>query len=183
MEQSLHIRGVLLPDGQERDLFVRDGRITFQAADDARTILDRGYVIPGLVDAHAHLPLAGPAPDGTWEEKARANARAHLDAGVLVVRDPGGPTPREIGPEEGSPRSSARGSRSRSPLGATSWEARSFLGLLGLEGGGLAALVACDRNPLEDPAELANPTLIVLDGRVIRSPSQRAAKGREVVDA
>jgi imidazolonepropionase-like amidohydrolase len=109
MEKTLHIRGLLLPDGKERDLFVRDGRITFETTADAETILDGGYVIPGLVDAHAHLPFAGPAPDGPWEEKARANARAQLDAGVLALRDPGGPTPREIGPAEGLPRTYVAG--------------------------------------------------------------------------
>jgi imidazolonepropionase-like amidohydrolase len=107
--ETLHIRGALLPDGKERDVFVREGRITFETADDARTILDGGFLIPGLVDAHAHLPFAGPAPDGSWEEKARANARAHLEAGVLAVRDPGGPTPKEIGPAEGLPRTSVAG--------------------------------------------------------------------------
>jgi imidazolonepropionase-like amidohydrolase len=110
MNKPLHIRGALLPEGRERDLFLRDGRISFEAGGDAETILDSGYVIPGLVDAHAHLPFAGPAPeDGSWDEKARANARAHLDAGVLAVRDPGGPTPKEIGPQEGLPRAYVAG--------------------------------------------------------------------------
>jgi imidazolonepropionase-like amidohydrolase len=105
MDDTLHIRGTLLPGGEERDLFVRNGRITFDSAEDAKTILNGGFVIPGLVDAHAHLPFAGPAPEeGSWEEKSRANARAHLEAGVLAVRDPGGPTPKEIGPSEGLPR-------------------------------------------------------------------------------
>jgi imidazolonepropionase-like amidohydrolase len=107
--ETLHIRGALLPEGKERDVFVRGGRITFETADDARTILDGGYVIPGLVDAHAHLPFAGPAADGSWEEKSRANARAQLEAGVLALRDPGGPAPKEIGPAEGLPRTYVAG--------------------------------------------------------------------------
>jgi imidazolonepropionase-like amidohydrolase len=109
MDRALHIRGTVLPDGHERDLFVRDGRITFDAAGDAETIIDGGHVIPGLVDAHAHLPFAGPAEDGSWDERSRTNARAHLEAGVLVVRDPGGPTPKEIGPAEGLPRAYVAG--------------------------------------------------------------------------
>lgn len=110
MTESLHVRGTLIPDGKERDLFVSDGRITFETTEDARTILEGGYVIPGLVDAHAHLPFAGPAPEeGSWEEKARANAKAQLDAGVLALRDPGGPTPKEIGPAEGLPRTYVAG--------------------------------------------------------------------------
>jgi imidazolonepropionase-like amidohydrolase len=109
MDETLHIRGTVLPGGEERDLFVDAGTITFESTSDARTILDGGYLLPGLVDAHAHLPFAGPAPDGSWEEKARVNARAHLEAGVLAVRDPGGPTPNDIGPREGLPRTFVAG--------------------------------------------------------------------------
>jgi imidazolonepropionase-like amidohydrolase len=373
MKGSFHARGVVLPGGEERDLFVRDGRITLDPVEDARTILRGGYLIPGLVDAHAHLPFAGPAPDeGSWEEKARANARAHLEAGVLVVRDPGGPTPAGLGPAEGLPRTfiagrflaapgrmfpehgqrelpeeaipeaaeeearasgswvkligdfpgpsgrfepsfrpetlvevsrrvhavggrvtihaflpqtidavidagfdciehglllqpsqaaaiaengialvptitglenwpqilgmfgapvdeieRAAGALGRQPetvrqaweagvlvlagtdaglvahglvrnevaaligagvpaeeaLGAASWKARSFLGLPGLEEGGLADLVAFDGDPLEDPDVLGNPTLIVLDGHVVRSPIvHNAGRGGERVE-
>ena len=104
---ALQVRGVLLPEGVERDLFVLDGRITFQAPEQVTTVLEGGYIIPGLVDAHAHLALASPAPAGASpEERARASARAHLDSGVLLVREPGGPdrASARIGPHEGLPR-------------------------------------------------------------------------------
>jgi imidazolonepropionase-like amidohydrolase len=90
----------------KRDIFVVDGTITFQAPEEVTTVLEGGYVIPGLVDAHAHLGLASPAPaNASWEERVRASARAHLDAGVLLVREPGGPDRASagIGPHEGLP--------------------------------------------------------------------------------
>jgi hypothetical protein len=62
---NLHVRGVLLPDGVERDLFVVDGKFSLDPVADARTVLDGGWVVPGLVDVHAHLELASPAPPGT----------------------------------------------------------------------------------------------------------------------
>lgn len=104
---GLHLRGIILPEGLRRDVFVVDGRLTFEPVGDAQTVLSDGYIIPGLVDAHAHLALASPAPsDAPPGERARASARAHLDAGVLVVREPGGPnrTSSGIGPHEGLPR-------------------------------------------------------------------------------
>jgi imidazolonepropionase-like amidohydrolase len=106
---QLHVRGVVLPDGREQDLFISPEGITFDAGRDAETILDAGYLIPGLVDAHAHLSFAGPAPDGPWEEKARANGRAQVEAGVLAVRDPGSPAPADLGPSDGQPRTFVAG--------------------------------------------------------------------------
>lgn len=105
--RPLHLRGVLLPEGARRDLFVVDGRLTFQAPEDAQTALNGGYLTPGLVDAHAHLGLASPAPPhAPPRERARASARAQLEAGVLVIREPGGPDHASVGlgPDEGLPR-------------------------------------------------------------------------------
>lgn len=101
------LRGHLLPGGQRREVYVHDGVITFQQVPRARTLADRGWIVPGLVDAHAHLGLASPAPStASPEERAQASARAHLRAGVLAVREPGGPNraSRNIGPHLGLPR-------------------------------------------------------------------------------
>jgi cytosine/adenosine deaminase-related metal-dependent hydrolase len=50
--------------------------------DDAVPVFERGYLVPGLVDAHAHLSLASPAgADAPPPERVRASARAQLDAG------------------------------------------------------------------------------------------------------
>ncbi len=104
---SYRIHGTLLPSGDIREVFVVDGRFIFEGVEDAETLLEDAVLIPGLVDAHAHLALASPAPDGaTAREKAEASARAHLDAGVLLIREPGSPnhTSNGIGPQIGLPR-------------------------------------------------------------------------------
>src|SRR5689334_11373401 len=109
---AIRLRGVVLPEGVERDVFVVAGRITFEPVADATTVLDGGYLIPGLVDAHAHLGLASPAPPGaTPEERVRASAQAHLDAGVLAIREPGGPdhASQGVGPHLGLPRVTSGG--------------------------------------------------------------------------
>jgi imidazolonepropionase-like amidohydrolase len=96
----------VLPDGDVRDVFVVDGRITFTPAEDARTVFDGGYLVPGLVDAHAHLSLFSPAGDAASPpERVRASARVQLDAGVLAVREPGSPdyASQEISPAIGLP--------------------------------------------------------------------------------
>lgn len=61
-------------------------------------------------------------------------------------------------------------------LGAGSWRARGFLGLPGIEEGAPADLVAYERNPIDDLEILSNPSLIVLDGNVIRSPERMTSR-------
>jgi imidazolonepropionase-like amidohydrolase len=108
-----HLRGLVLPDDVERDVYVVDGRLTFTAPDQPTTTLATDvYLLPGLVDVHAHLALFSPAGDGaTSEERVRASAGAHLEAGVLAVREPGSPdhSSRGLGPHEGLPRVSTAG--------------------------------------------------------------------------
>jgi imidazolonepropionase-like amidohydrolase len=89
----LHLRGLVLPDGEERDVFItEERRISFESTNgDARTLLDGGFLLPGLADVHAHLPMASPAGDEAPEdERVRASARAQAEAGVLTIREPGG---------------------------------------------------------------------------------------------
>jgi len=87
----VHLSGVLLPEGETRDLWVRDGRITFEPVPGAETVSRGGFVLPGLVDAHCHVGIArggGPVPDLA---AAREQALAERDAGVLALRDCGSP--------------------------------------------------------------------------------------------
>lgn len=104
---AFRLHGTVLPDGDDRDVFVVDGRISFDHDGDAETALDGGFVLPGLVDAHAHLALASPAPPNAPPgEQVRASARAQLEAGVLALREPGSPNREStgLGPAEGLPR-------------------------------------------------------------------------------
>lgn len=103
---ALHVRGRMLPSGRLGDVWVVDGRLTFQEVPGAATIARRGWVLPGLVDAHAHLGLHSPDADGSPRQRAEASARAHRDAGVLVVREPGAAdhVSATLGVGEGLPR-------------------------------------------------------------------------------
>jgi imidazolonepropionase-like amidohydrolase len=101
------IRGTVLPDGDVRDVFIKDGRITFTSIEDAETLLDDCVLLPGLVDVHAHLTMGSPAPaHATLKEQAVGSATAHLDAGVLLIREPGSPEhgSRQITDEAALPR-------------------------------------------------------------------------------
>ncbi|MFC6017420.1 amidohydrolase family protein [Plantactinospora solaniradicis] len=90
---ALHVRGVVLPDDEVRDLWLVGDRITFAPVAGAVTIADRGFVLPGLVDAHCHPGIApGAVPIGSLDQ-ARELALIDRDAGVLTIRDAGSPYP------------------------------------------------------------------------------------------
>ncbi|MBB4957506.1 amidohydrolase family protein [Micromonospora polyrhachis] len=90
---ALHVRGVVLPDDEVRDLWLVGDRVTYTPVPGAETIADGGYVLPGLVDAHCHIGIApGGAPIGSLDE-ARRLATIDRDAGVLAIRDAGSPYP------------------------------------------------------------------------------------------
>jgi imidazolonepropionase-like amidohydrolase len=86
-----HLRAVLLPEGADPvDLWVAGGRLTAEPQAGAEP-LPGGWVLPGLVDAHAHLSIdtGGTGRERGSPELVAANARAQVDAGVLLVRDVG----------------------------------------------------------------------------------------------
>jgi imidazolonepropionase-like amidohydrolase len=82
----LHVRGVVLPDREHRDVWIRGGRITFEPVRGAETVA-QGWVLPGLVDLHCHVGLdsRGAVPRDVAERQALADR----DAGVLLIRDAG----------------------------------------------------------------------------------------------
>jgi imidazolonepropionase-like amidohydrolase len=87
----LHLSGVVLPEGEHRDVWIRDGRFTFEPVPGAETVARGGWLIPGLVDAHCHI---GIAPGGGQVEDlaaARDQALTERTAGVLALRDCGSP--------------------------------------------------------------------------------------------
>jgi imidazolonepropionase-like amidohydrolase len=89
----LHVRGVVLPDEEVRDLWLVGDRVTLEPVPGAVTVAERGYVLPGLVDAHCHIGMlpGSIAVDGL--DEARALAAMDRDAGVLAIRDAGSPYP------------------------------------------------------------------------------------------
>jgi imidazolonepropionase-like amidohydrolase len=88
-----HVRGVVLPQDRVRDLWLVGDRVTFESQPGAQTIADRGFVLPGLVDAHCHIGIrSGGGPIESLDE-ARELATVDRDSGVLAIRDAGSPYP------------------------------------------------------------------------------------------
>lgn len=83
---ALRFRGPVLPDGETRDLYVVDGRITYEPVASAELVAV-GWIVPGLVDAHCHVGLDGngAVPRDVQEEQALRDR----DAGALLLRDCG----------------------------------------------------------------------------------------------
>lgn len=86
---ALHLRGVVLPEAEQRDLWVVNGRVRTAEVPDATTVFDGGFLLPGLVDAHCHVGLG---PKGAVDLAAAAEqAETDRDAGTLLIRDCGSP--------------------------------------------------------------------------------------------
>ena len=68
MSSVLRVRGVVLPEGEHRDLYVDGGTITYDAVD--ADVAAEGWIVPGLVDAHCHVGLdANGAVDENIQEE------------------------------------------------------------------------------------------------------------------
>jgi len=85
---AYRIRGVVLPERVERTFWVDGDRISTEEVPDAETVVDGGWLVPGLVDAHTH-PGAESPEDPFDEAMLRSHLLAHRDAGVLLIRTPG----------------------------------------------------------------------------------------------
>lgn len=85
----LHLEGVVLPEGELRDVWVVDGLVRLEPVRDAVTLARRSYLLPGLVDAHCHIGLEshGAVPAEVAEQHALSERRA----GALLLRDAGSP--------------------------------------------------------------------------------------------
>ena len=87
---NLHIRGLGLPDGEPVEWWIVDGTLSAEPVNDADTVFDGSWIVPGLVDAHCHVGLG---PHGTIElGEAIAQAETERDVGALLLRDAGSPT-------------------------------------------------------------------------------------------
>jgi imidazolonepropionase-like amidohydrolase len=102
---AVHVRGVVLPDDEVRDLWLTDDRVSLEPVPGVETLSTTGFILPGLVDAHCHIGIApGGAPIASLDE-ARELAAVERDAGVLAIRDAGSPYPYpELEGEPGVPR-------------------------------------------------------------------------------
>src|SRR2546423_1243192 len=90
---ALHVKGVLLPDDEVRDLWLDGDRVIFEPVPHAETVATQGFILPGLVDAHCHIGIRpGGGPIGSLDE-ARELAAIDRAAGTLTIRDAGSPFP------------------------------------------------------------------------------------------
>jgi imidazolonepropionase-like amidohydrolase len=87
------LRGVELPFGEPGEWFIDAvGRVTAQPVADA-DVVPGGFVLRGLVDAHAHPAIAegGRGPVALDAAGARATLLAWAQSGVVLARDVGSP--------------------------------------------------------------------------------------------
>ena len=84
----LHVRGTVLPEREERSLWIDGGVLREDPVAGADTVADGGWLLPGLVDVHTH-PGADKPGDPFDESVLRADLAEHAAAGVLLIRAPG----------------------------------------------------------------------------------------------
>jgi len=89
--EDVRLSGVVLPEGEHRDVWVRDGRFTFEPVPGAETVSTGGWLLPGLVDAHCHVGIGMGGVHVEGLEGLREQALAERAAGVLALRDCGSP--------------------------------------------------------------------------------------------
>jgi len=84
------LRGVALPSEESVSLWVDPtGVLTDEPVAGAELLVDGGWILPGLVDAHCHVGLG---PDGAVPlDEAVGQAETDRDAGTLLIRDCGSP--------------------------------------------------------------------------------------------
>jgi imidazolonepropionase-like amidohydrolase len=84
----LCVRGVVLPERESRTFWIDEGVLRTEPVAGAETVVDGGWLLPGLVDTHTHPGTDSrevPFSDG----RLRQDLLNHRDAGVLLVRTPG----------------------------------------------------------------------------------------------
>lgn len=82
----MRFSGPVLPDGETADLYVVDGRVTYEPVASAELVAE-GWIVPGLVDAHCHLGLD--EEGAVSEAETEAQAIEDRDGGALLIRDCG----------------------------------------------------------------------------------------------
>src|SRR4051812_22603291 len=100
---TYRIRGVCLPDEVEREFVIDGGVLREEHLGTAEALVDRGWMLPGLVDLHTHPGVREPGDpfDAAVFSEQLAD---HRSAGVLTIRAPGLATRLPAALREPSPR-------------------------------------------------------------------------------
>lgn len=101
----MYVRGIALPGEEPVEFWVDGDRLTSAPQPGAETVIGGGFLLPGLTDAHTH-PGRPPGLGAPLDEaRLRADARAHAEAGVALIRALGSPDrPLPAGYRDGTPR-------------------------------------------------------------------------------
>ncbi|MFW0784642.1 amidohydrolase family protein [Gordonia sp. CPCC 206044] len=89
MSDVRHYRGRDPFTDEQLDLWVVGDTIRREPVASASTVIDGGWIIPGLVDAHNHVGIAPGL--GVTIDRARDYAKADARAGTLLIREVGSP--------------------------------------------------------------------------------------------
>lgn len=87
--EDLRISGVVLPGGEQTELWIHDGVLVEGPLPGARTLADGCWLMAGLVDAHNHIGLD--AKGAVSPRVAEQQALTETAAGTLLIRDAGSP--------------------------------------------------------------------------------------------
>lgn len=93
MTSVVRLTGVVLPSGEQQELYLSGGLVIDRPAAgsgaDITTVSEGGWILPGLVDAHCHIGLdQHGAVDAETQEQQALQDRA---IGGLLLRDAGSP--------------------------------------------------------------------------------------------
>ena len=101
----LRVTGIVLPEREERTLFIDGGVLREDPVPGADRLIDGGWLLPGLVDVHTH-PGAEQPGDPFEDTVLRRDLADQAAAGVLLIRAPGSAAriPAWAHDEDGLPR-------------------------------------------------------------------------------
>ncbi len=113
MSAPLRVRGTLLPEGRETELWIVDGRFCFDGPSTAAELAPPGgFLLSGMVDCHSHISWPHerdtPAHTAAFMDE---NRRVYAGTGVTLLRDMGSHADAVLvlPPQPGLPRVQAAG--------------------------------------------------------------------------